>query len=67
MHQTKSSAIMNNDRITVDIHHLQEMLGCGRKTADDIGTNAGAVIRFGKRKLYSVKKVEEYIASRLEV
>ena len=47
--------------ITVDRDTLAQMLCVGINKADEIGTSAGAVIRFGKRKVYSVKKIEEYI------
>lgn len=47
--------------ITVDITGLQEMLSVGRNTADGIGEAAGAIVRLGKRKLYLVAKIEEYL------
>lgn len=48
-------------KISVDIKGLMDMCGVGRNTAYQIGEDAGAVIRIGRRKLYNVKKVQEYI------
>ena len=49
--------------IAVDIATLQNMLGVGRNTADDIGKKANAVIKVGRRKLFNVKKVQAYMDS----
>lgn len=54
------------NKIAVDINGLQMMLSVGKGTASDIGERAGAVVRFGKRKLYIVKKVEAYMDSLAE-
>ena len=48
-------------KITVDIETLTAMLSCGRDTAKKIGEDAGARIVIGRRVLYSVRKVEEYV------
>ena len=37
------------------------MLCVGKGTATKLGEDAGAVVRLGKRKLYNVRKIEEYI------
>ena len=47
--------------ISVDIEQLSAMLGCGKTTAKQIGEAAGARIVIGRRVLYSVRKVEEYV------
>lgn len=47
--------------ITVDIEHLAAMLSCGKDTARKIGEDAGARITIGRRVLYSVRKIENYI------
>lgn len=65
MHKTKLND--NNIKITVDINGLQNMLSVGKNTAYKIGEEAGAVVRLGKRKLYIVNKVEEYINKISEV
>lgn len=51
----------NSQTITVDIIGLQAMLSVGRNTAERIGKEAGAVVKIGARKLYNVKKIQQYI------
>lgn len=63
----KTSLYENDKVILVEINGLQKMLSVGKNTASDIGENAGAVVRIGRRKLYNVKKVEEYINNIKEV
>ncbi len=48
--------------ITVDIETLSAMLSCGHATARKIGQQAGAKIVIGRRVLYSVEKVKEYLS-----
>ena len=57
----KTNTIETDHKITVDINGLQAMLSIGKNTADEIGKEAGAVVRIGKRKLYNVAKVQAYI------
>lgn len=57
----KTNAIETDNKITVDINGLQAMLSIGKNTAAEIGEKAGAVIRIGRRKLYNVKKIQEYM------
>lgn len=57
----KTNVLKTDKKITVDINELQTMLSVGKNTAATVGEKAGAVIRIGKRKLYSVKKIEEYM------
>lgn len=49
--------------ITVDIETLAGMLSCGQATAKQIGEAANAKIVIGRRILYSVSKIKEYIDS----
>ena len=65
MHKTNNAETDN--KIAVDINGLQAMLSLGRNTTAEIGEKAGAVIKIGRRRLYNVKKVEEYINSITEV
>ena len=50
-------------KIAITIHELMEIMSCGRATAAKIGENAHASINFGKRKLYNLDKIQEYINS----
>lgn len=47
--------------IAVDIDKLAAMLSCGHTTARKIGELSGAKINIGRRVLYSVEKVSEYV------
>ena len=48
--------------ITVKIDKLSAMLSCGHATARKIGEQAGAKIVIGRRVLYSVEKVKNYLS-----
>jgi hypothetical protein len=47
----------------VDTIGLQSMLSCGRVSAVEIGTAAGARITVGRRVLWNVGKVQQYLDS----
>ena len=47
--------------LTVDTEGLKSLLNCGRNSAVEIGKQAGAEIRVGKRLLWNVSKVKRYI------
>ena len=51
-----------NEQITVDIEKLSAMLSCGHATARKIGEQAGAKICIGRRVLYSVDKIKQYLS-----
>ena len=59
MNKTKKSE--TGQYITVDIDRLSAMLSCGHATARKIGEQAGARIIIGRRVLYSVEKIRQYI------
>lgn len=59
MLQTKQRK--TNRKLAVDIEGLAAMLSCGQATARKIGEDAGARILIGRRVLYSVNKVEQYL------
>ena len=48
--------------ITVNIDKLSAMSSCGHATARKIGEQAGAKIVIGRRVLYSVEKVKNYLS-----
>lgn len=48
--------------ITVNIDKLSAMLSCDHATARKIGEQAGAKIVIGRRVLYSVEKVKNYLS-----
>lgn len=59
MNKTKRTEV--TEKILVDVEGLQELLSIGRRTADKVGEEAGAVVRIGRRKLYNVAKVAAYM------
>lgn len=61
MNKTTNNSIQLSNRITVNTESLSEMLDCGRATAVKIGEAAGARIQMGKRVLWNVRKVENYL------
>ncbi len=54
------------EQITVDIEKLSAMLSCGHATARRIGEQAGARICIGRRVLYSVDKIKQYLVTMSE-
>lgn len=59
----KTKKIDSANRITVDAETLAGMLNCGRATAAKIGKDSGARVQVGRRVLYKVSRIEEYIDS----
>lgn len=50
-----------DSRITMTSEKLALSMGCGRKAAVSVGTEAGARVQIGRRVLWNVKKVQEYL------
>ena len=61
MQKTRVTNIIKYSPLTVSTPVLAEMLGCGMKTATDIGTAAKGRIQHGKRVMWNVNKVQEYL------
>lgn len=61
MNATKQFDIEKNRKLSVDTDGLQAILGCGRKSAVQIGELAEAKIRIGKRVFWNVEKVKLYL------
>lgn len=55
-----------DEQIAVDIEKLSAMLSCGHATARKIGEQAGARICIGRRVLYSVDKIKQYLVAMSE-
>lgn len=53
--------ISTTECIAVDLHGLCKLLCCGRDTARRIGAEANARIRVGRRVLYDVQSVRDYV------
>lgn len=50
-----------SEHICVNLDELCELLSCGKHTAREIADNANAKLYFGKRTLYSVVKIRDYV------
>lgn len=61
MRKTREIGGLLENKKTVDTIGLQSMLSCGRVSAVEIGTAAGARIQVGRRVLWNVKKVQQYL------
>ena len=63
----RNTTTSDANKIMVSIEELQEMLSVGRNTAKQIGIDAGASVKIGRRRLYNVSKVNEYMNKLTEV
>lgn len=61
MNKTTASSINIQERIMLTTPELQGLLGCGRKSAIDIGTDAKAKVQIGKRVLWNREKIQKYL------
>lgn len=62
MNKTKTTKeVKACDKVLVTTEALQELLSCGRSTAVAIGEDSHARVEKGRRVLWSVSKVKEYI------
>lgn len=59
MVRTLATATENNMAVSTD--ELMNRLQSGRKTALEIGMAAGARVQIGRRVLWNVKKIQEYL------
>lgn len=59
MRKTITESVSN--RLAVDTRALQSMLCCGRETAVRIGLEANSRFQVGRRVLWNVEKVQEYL------
>ena len=54
-------APVTGDAITIALPELMAKLNCGRCTAEKVAAAAGAKIKIGRRTLYHVGKIENYL------
>lgn len=57
----------NTEKLLVNTKELQEMLSCGRHTAEWIGNDADAKVQIGRAVRWKVKKIEKYLEDKKEV
>ena len=58
---TPNNTIRTLDKLSVTTEELADLLSCGRKTAVDIGRDAGACIQYGKRILWNVSRIKVHL------
>lgn len=59
----KQKQIVVANPLTVDFKTLQGTLGVGETTARRIGKESGALIKIGRRSVYRIDKIKEYLES----
>ncbi len=57
----KTNSNKTGEQLAVDINGLSQMLSCGKATARKIGEDAESRIMIGRRVLYSVSKIKDYL------
>ena len=50
----------------VSMDELRQYTGLGRVSATKIGRDSGAIIKIGRRVVYDLKKIDEYLESLAE-
>ena len=58
--------IGSREPLAVPLKVLAGMLGCGLQTANKIGTEAGARVRLGKRVVFRLDRIREYVDAMTE-
>jgi len=66
MKKTTYTGITDGNQLTVDIRGLMKILNTGEATARQIGQAAGATMKVGRRRLYYVPKIREYLKTLTE-
>lgn len=61
MNRTGTEEKRDLTRIAVSTEGLMQILSCGYASAVKIGSDAGARIQIGRRVIWNVKKVQDYL------
>ena len=51
----------------MNIKELMDYLACGRNKAREIGIKANAVVKIGRKNVYRVESIDEYVDSHLKL
>lgn len=62
----KKTAVDLNNRLLVNTHELMLVLGCGRPSAIEVGTEAGAKVVLGRKLMWNLAAVRKYLDSTAE-
>ena len=57
----------STNKLLITTPELQQLLSCGRHTAEWIGREAGARVQIGRSVRWRVKSIEEYLDDNREV
>lgn len=61
MLKTTNRSTKDTEYITVSTDRLAEILDCGKATARTIGEKAEAKIKIGRRTLWNIEKIKNYL------
>lgn len=61
MNKTIKNENINLPKLLVDTEELRYILSCGRESAVKIGEASGARFNSGRRVLWNVKKIQNYL------
>lgn len=61
------TATAATEKLLITTPELQQMLSCGRHTAEKIGKEAGARIQIGRSVRWKVSNVKEFLREKQEV
>lgn len=61
MHQTTNFDLDYSVKILINTTELQALLSCGRASAVKLGMEAQARVEVGKRVLWNLQKVQQYL------
>ena len=62
-HRKEQKMTENISPLLVDLEGLQKLTGSGKLVSKTIAREAGAKIKIGRRVLYDVKKIQDFLAS----
>lgn len=62
----KKTAVDLYNRLLVNTHELMLVLGCGRPSAIEVGTEAGAKVMLGRKLMWNLAAVRKYLDSTAE-
>jgi predicted DNA-binding transcriptional regulator AlpA len=57
----------NTEKLLVTTLELQQLLSCGRHTAEWIGREAGARVQLGRSVRWRIQDIEKYLKDKKEV
>lgn len=62
----KKTAVDLNNRLLVNTHELMLVLGCGRPSAIEVGTEARAKVMLGRKLMWNLAAIRKYLDSTAE-